>query len=178
MTELSRTIDDWGRVVFQPADATELLLCGHDVTTLWFHADAELARYNRLCDQRNKAAYLLRTPDAPEVSPEADAATRQAHWWIPAEYRDLDLQATLLARCRSPEGRARVVRELALFAHHNMLPLLRLMCFLVDHWRANNVVWGVGRGSSVASYCLYLIGVHRIDSLRYGLDITEFLRDD
>jgi len=58
-----------------------------------------------------------------------------------------------------------------------MLPLLRYMCYLVDFMRGNDIVWGVGRGSSVASYILYLIGVHRIDSIAYNLDWREFLRD-
>jgi DNA polymerase III alpha subunit len=40
----------------------------------------------------------------------------------------------------------------------------------------NHVIWGVGRGSSVASYVLYLLGVHRIDSMFYDLDVSEFLR--
>ena len=39
-----------------------------------------------------------------------------------------------------------------------------------------NVLWGVGRGSSVASYALFLIGVHKIDSVKYDLDWREFLR--
>jgi DNA polymerase III alpha subunit len=38
------------------------------------------------------------------------------------------------------------------------------------------IIWGVGRGSSVASYVLYKLGVHRINSLYYNLDATEFLR--
>jgi DNA polymerase III alpha subunit len=42
--------------------------------------------------------------------------------------------------------------------------------------RANNIVWGVGRGSSVASYVLFLIGIHKVDSLYYDLPIEEFLR--
>jgi DNA polymerase III alpha subunit len=46
----------------------------------------------------------------------------------------------------------------------------------VETMRVNNIVWGVGRGSSVASYVLYLIGVHKIDSMYYDLDIEEFLR--
>jgi DNA polymerase III alpha subunit len=50
------------------------------------------------------------------------------------------------------------------------------MCYLVDFMRENKIVWGVGRGSSVASYVLYLIGVHKIDSIQYDLDWTEFLR--
>ena len=47
---------------------------------------------------------------------------------------------------------------------------------MVQVMRDNNIVWGVGRGSSVASYVLYLIGVHKIDSLYYDLDVTDFLR--
>ena len=42
--------------------------------------------------------------------------------------------------------------------------------------RLNNVVWGLGRGSSTASYILYLLGVHKIDSLYYDLPIEEFLK--
>jgi len=46
----------------------------------------------------------------------------------------------------------------------------------VDVMHDNRVIWGVGRGSSVASYVLYLLGVHRIDSMYYDLDAGEFLR--
>ena len=57
-----------------------------------------------------------------------------------------------------------------------MINLLRYMIYLVDFMRENGIVWGVGRGSSVASYVLYLIGVHKIDSIKFGLDWREFLR--
>jgi DNA polymerase III alpha subunit len=50
------------------------------------------------------------------------------------------------------------------------------MIYLVDVMRENSVVWGVGRGSSVASYVLYLIGVHKIDSVKYNLDFKEFFK--
>jgi DNA polymerase III alpha subunit len=42
--------------------------------------------------------------------------------------------------------------------------------------RKNKIVWGVGRGSSVASYVLFLIGIHKVNSLKYNLDIKEFLK--
>jgi DNA polymerase III alpha subunit len=71
---------------------------------------------------------------------------------------------------------ARVTAELKLFKNRGMYPVLRLLIYLVDFMRAHNVVWGVGRGSSVASFCLYLIGIHRINSLKYDLDINEFLK--
>ena len=56
-----------------------------------------------------------------------------------------------------------------------MLDLLKYM-ISVDFMRSNNIVWGVGRGSSVASYVLYLIGVHRVNSIQYDPGLREFLR--
>jgi DNA polymerase III alpha subunit len=70
----------------------------------------------------------------------------------------------------------RTSQELTAFHKRGMFPLLQYMIYLVDFMRENNIVWGVGRGSSVASYVLYLIGVHRIDSIKYELDWREFLR--
>jgi DNA polymerase III alpha subunit len=57
-----------------------------------------------------------------------------------------------------------------------MFVLLQYLKYLVDTMRNNSVVWGVGRGSSVASFVLFLIGIHRINSLYYGLSIDEFLK--
>ena len=71
---------------------------------------------------------------------------------------------------------ARVEEELELYKARNLFPVLQLMIYIVDTMRKHNLVWGVGRGSSVASYCLYLIGVHKIDSIKYNLNIREFLK--
>jgi len=65
---------------------------------------------------------------------------------------------------------------LILFQERGLFPLLRYLKYLVDTMRANNVVWGVGRGSSIASFVLFLLGVHRINSLYYDLSIDEFLK--
>ena len=70
----------------------------------------------------------------------------------------------------------RVQEELAAFKQHGYLNLLKFLHYLVQNMRSSNMLWGVGRGSSVASYVLYLLGVHRIDSIQYGLDWREFLR--
>jgi DNA polymerase III alpha subunit len=66
--------------------------------------------------------------------------------------------------------------ELLLFQERNLFDLLRYLKYLVDVMTINRVIWGVGRGSSVASYVLYRLGIHRIDSLFYNLDCREFLR--
>jgi DNA polymerase III alpha subunit len=57
-----------------------------------------------------------------------------------------------------------------------MIPVLKTMKYIVDTLRKNNVVWGVGRGSSIASYALFLIGIHKIDSIKYDIPITEFFK--
>lgn len=100
----------------------------------------------------------------------------QRHWHMPKEYKELDIAQWLLDQCKSEAELQRVGQELLLYQDRNLFDLLRFMKYLVDTLRENNIVWGVGRGSSVASYVLYLIGVHKINSMFYDLDIGEFLK--
>jgi len=112
----------------------------------------------------------------------------QSEWFMPEDYKNLDIGAYIMHKLMQKLGTIepyeiqereeykRVCEELDAFGEHNMQDLLRYMVYLVDFMRENNIVWGVGRGSSVASYILYLIGIHRIDSIQYNLDWREFLR--
>lgn len=100
----------------------------------------------------------------------------QEQWFMPNEYKLYDIVDYLYSQCRTAEQKDRVTEELTLFAQHNFIMVLKYLKYLVDTMRKNNIVWGVGRGSSVASYCLYLIGVHKVDSIKYELDIHEFLK--
>jgi DNA polymerase III alpha subunit len=170
--DIKRRVDEFGRVQFSGEDAAELLLRGHDITDLLFTPSAVIEQYNDCCTRNNKANHRLQT-DLPAV----DLDKRLATWWISDEFRDVDVRSVLLARCQSAAEVARVEEEMALYEARDMLPVLRLMLFLVDHFRKNHIVWGVGRGSSVASFVLFLIGIHKIDSLKYNLDIHEFLRE-
>lgn len=100
----------------------------------------------------------------------------QTNWHMPKEYKDLDIAAYVLGLCQAEHELQRVGEELILYQERNLFDLLRYLKYLVDTLRNNNIVWGVGRGSSVASYVLFLIGVHKIDSLYYNLNIDEFLK--
>ena len=100
----------------------------------------------------------------------------QSNWCMPQEYKELDIAEYILGLCKEEHELQRVGQELLLYQERNLFDLLRYLKYLVDTLRKNNVVWGVGRGSSVASYVLFLIGVHKIDSLYYNLDIDEFLK--
>ena len=96
---------------------------------------------------------------------------------MPEEYKDFGMIEFLLDKTQNEEQYQRVVQELELYIQHGMLDLLYYLKYLVDTMRENKIVWGVGRGSSVASYILYLLGVHKVDSLKYNLDIHEFLKE-
>jgi DNA polymerase III alpha subunit len=101
----------------------------------------------------------------------------QNEWFMPDDYKSLDIEQWLLDQSPPWEPQAsRLQEELAEFRERNMLDLLRWLKYLVDTCRSNKIVWGVGRGSSVASYVLYIIGVHKIDPIKYNLDWREFLR--
>jgi DNA polymerase III alpha subunit len=99
----------------------------------------------------------------------------QNQWFMPEDYCP-NLVEMLYGMCKTKEQTDRVSLELELFIQHNMMDLLFYLKYLVDTLRQNKIVWGVGRGSSVASYILFLIGVHKIDSIKYDLDIKEFLK--
>lgn len=97
-------------------------------------------------------------------------------WYIPEEYRNFDIAKFVLDQCKTEAELQRAGEELLLYQERDMFILLCYLKYLVDTMRNNNIVWGVGRGSSVSSFVLYLIGVHRINSLYYDLSITEFLK--
>lgn len=111
------------------------------------------------------------------VSVEEFDAACQSQWFMPNEYKTLDIEQWLKDQTPPWEPQAtRLAEEITAFKERNMLDLLRWLKYFVDTCRASNIVWGVGRGSSVASYVLYIIGVHKIDPIKYNLDWQEFLR--
>jgi DNA polymerase III alpha subunit len=116
---------------------------------------------------------LYQTPT--ELLADFDRA-QQSHWYMPEEYQNLDIAAWVLDQCETQAELQRVGTELLLYQERDLFNLLRYLKYFVDTMRANNIVWGVGRGSSTASYVLYLMGVHRINSMYYDLPIEEFLR--
>ena len=100
----------------------------------------------------------------------------QATWFMPAQYQQLDIAEHVLSLCSSDAELQRCGHELMLYQERGLFDLLRYLKYLVDVMTHNRLIWGVGRGSSVASYVLYKLGVHRIDSMYYDLDPNEFLR--
>lgn len=110
------------------------------------------------------------------ADPVAYHQQNQSQWQMPAEYQNLDIAELLIGRCEDSAELERMAQELILFQDQDLFPLLRYLHWMVSVFNQHNIVMGVGRGSSVASFALYKLGVHRVNSLKWNLDITEFLK--
>ena len=119
---------------------------------------------------------LVRQYSEPQLSIEEFDKQNQNNWYMPEEYKDLDIAEYILSLCNTQEELQRCGEELLLYQDKNLFNLLKYLKYLVDIMKENNIIWGVGRGSSVSSYVLYKLGVHKIDSMYYNLDVKEFLR--
>lgn len=168
----------FGEMILNETDLCDLVMQGKDVTKIdRISVDPGLDLESMMSHLEDPGC--VRTwyfPETRDISIEEFDQQRQNQWFMPEQYRNMDIAQHVLDLCTTQEQLQRVGEELLLFQEHGLLDLLRYLCYLVSVMQANQVIWGVGRGSSVASYVLYLLGVHRIDSLFYDLDPREFLR--
>ena len=169
--------DNFGQAYVSSTELCELLYQDPEIDLNQFHVQ-DWDQYNSAVKQLFADLPIVQQyhPYPDNYSVDEFHQAKQNAWHMPEEYQQLDIAKWLLDRCTTQQELQRVGQELLLYQERNLFPLLRQLKYLVDIWRTNNVVWGVGRGSSVASYVLYLLGVHRINSIYYDLDIEEFLR--
>jgi DNA polymerase III alpha subunit len=102
---------------------------------------------------------------------------------IPKHYLDIDVEDYIrrlvpngVDGTDNAETSQRVDMELTEYKARNLYPVLRVLIYIIETMRRNNLVWGIGRGSSIASYVLFLLGIHKVNSIKYNLDIKEFLK--
>lgn len=174
---IERRVDAWGRTIVSPDSVIEMLMQGSDVSAVLVENEDAINEYNEWCRFYDKGQYLIATPEAMDHSPEEEHEERANTWFISENIQQINVRQFLLEElCKDDVCRDRVNHEMDLFEDRGLVPLLQLMMYLVYNFRKNKVVWGVGRGSSVSSYVLFLIGVHKIDPIKYGLDVHDFLK--
>jgi len=169
--------DHLGQMIFSEDDCVNMLMRGQSMPINGMLVDATV-------DLETAAAILENVPTFVKYNELAMQAfsvedfdlENQDRWLMPDHYKNLDIAEYVLSLCDSEAALQRVGEELLLYQARDLFDLLRYLKFLIDVMAKHNLIWGVGRGSSVASYVLYLLKVHRIDSLHYNLDIAEFLR--
>ena len=163
--------DKFGQIILNENDLCEFYYTriGHDIKT---------------CLIDNKIENILELDNFPNLSEyiELDCTIeefdnlQQNNLKMPNYYKTFDIAEYVLELCKTEQELQRAAHELLLFQEKNMFDLLRYLKYLVDIIKENNIVCGVGRGSSVASFVLFLIGVHKINSLYYNLPIEEFIK--
>jgi hypothetical protein len=170
--------DHLGQLIYSEDDVVNLLMQGQPATmidNLLMDAAVDLTSVAEVLEHVPK---IIRYDElaAQSLTQEQFDLANQLNWFMPEQYKNLDIAEHVLGLCSSDAELQRAAEELLLYQAHGLFDLLRYLKFLVDTMHKNRVIWGVGRGSSVASHVLYLLKVHRIDSLHYNLDIAEFLR--
>lgn len=165
-------LDKFNRFISTEETGIDMLYLGKTIDDLEFDNTEDIQLYNKFCNEFD--INLLK------ITTDSDY-DRINTYIIPEHYRNLDVRdyVNKLVQTSGDSDvsvKARVEMELTEFEARKLFPVLRIMIYIIETMRKNNLVWGVGRGSSVASYVLYLIGVHKVDSLKYNLDIKEFLK--
>lgn len=166
--------DQYGQIIFNESDLSNLILAGHYPLPSGMLVD-DTVDITAVIDQLDSAPKFATHTDSTLSINEFDQAN-QKNWFMPVEYQELDIAEHILGLCSTQAELQRVGEELLLYQEKDLFDLLKFLKYLIDTLKTNNVIWGVGRGSSVSSYVLYLLGVHRINSMYYDLDIREFLR--
>jgi hypothetical protein len=164
-----------GTVEIDPSELGDLFLRGIDsskiaVTSL----NSEVTRFNSLS--------LVKVGLKDEVDPDKI----NFDWLIPQEYLNIDIPTYVWKVCESKLAKysgqelekriKRVETELKEYERRNLFDILRVLIFVIDEFKKQNIVWGVGRGSSCASYILFLIEVHSVDPVKYSIPLAEFFK--
>jgi len=167
--------DDYGQLIFDDKDLCNLIMQGKDLENLKGVIVDDSVDSDNIVNFTNSAINFIEHEESDKTVSEFDEDC-QSNWHMPAEYQNLDIAEYVLSLCDSQAELQRCGHELLLFQQKNLFELLCYLKYLVDTMKENNIIWGIGRGSSVASYVLYKLGVHGIDSMYYDLEPEEFLR--
>lgn len=173
-TELNDYTLWWdGTVEVLPSKIEEMIISGVDIDHLAVSEDStEVQRFNRMSSVKIKTKTAL------------NSSALEVNWDIPDPYKSMDVDAyvldVLIPRVTQDgyytERLERIAKELEYYSLHNYYDLLRTLIYTVDNLKKTRNVWGVGRGSSCASYLLYLIGLHSVDPVKYRIPLEEFFK--
>jgi DNA polymerase III alpha subunit len=168
-------IDQYHRRVFDEHELCEILYKNPQHSLEFFNLENSKKHNHAIKTNYSDLCTINQLPEI-DLSPEQWHQQNQQIWHMPDEYKNFDIAQWVLEQCSNQAEIQRAGAELLEYAERNLLDMLCYLKYLVDTMRENRIVWGVGRGSSVASFVLYKIGVHCINSLYYDLDFHEFMR--
>jgi hypothetical protein len=168
----NRKIFDDGTVICTESAAVDILYKGQDLSDVILD-DIDIAlQFNKANAILDYSFEILNSGTGPQY----EGIDWYNLWVTPDKFKNIDVNQYCLSKCNTQEQQDRVIFEMQLFEERKMIPVLKNLIWLVDYFRQNKILYGVGRGSSVSSYVLYLIGINRIDPLKFNLNVREFLK--
>lgn len=165
-------IDKFGQPIYSEEDIVDIYMKNHGAKFKYIFTDSNI---DDITLELNSKPKIIKFKEQ-DISIQEFDTINQNNWFMPKEYLEMDIAKWVLDQCNGDAELQRAGDELLKFHERDMFNLLRYLKYLVDVMRENNVVWGVGRGSSVASFVLFLIGIHKVNSLYFDLPIEEFLK--
>lgn len=170
-------INSYGQIELTEQEVFEHLYTGdiQNLSNIFLTDKQKVIQFNQAKSANADNIADLKILTEPNCTIQEFDKLNQKDWFMPQDYFP-NLIEWLYTKCQTQEQTNRVSYELELFTQHNMVDLLFYLKYLVDTMREHNIVWGVGRGSSVASYVLFLLDIHKIDSIKYNLDVHEFFK--
>jgi DNA polymerase III alpha subunit len=167
-------LDQFNNPIFNEADIFDALYIGHQsaLPNIIAEDNSEITNFCNL----SEIEFTKLDPSIYKLSINEYDKLLQQEWFMPDYYYTSNIEEYCISKCNDQTEITRVLDELAEYNRRGMLPLLQWLVYFVDTCLDNKIVWGVGRGSSVSSFVLFLIGVHKIHSIKYNLDWQDFLR--
>ena len=166
-----------GVSIISPAQVARHLLMGVPPAMLRLvEHDADTERFNEEADE----PLALAGPEPVKL---------KFGWKLSAEYAHLNIEEYFISRGvdhilkagytadQQVEAMQRISNELTQVHQRGMVEFVRTVIYVLDTFRQHNVLWGVGRGSSCASYLLFLAGLHVVDCIKYDVPMAEFFHD-
>jgi DNA polymerase III alpha subunit len=176
--------NDYGHQVYKELDLIDLLITGDNIDGCVCELSDNITQFIKsnedVCAPTTISIYTQ-----PSTSPFDYHQPYVLDYQIPDEYKTFDLVKYIFDKVEEKSksfsydieiAYTRIEQELELFYAHDLENYVRSIVFIIDSLSKNNIIHGCGRGSSVASFILFLIGVHYVDPIKYDINISEFLR--
>ena len=169
----NRAIDKQGNIVYFNDALVELLYNGIIPNNILFpDNDEDIKSFNNYSYKNFDDEYFTLPKDIETLD------QRKEEWFYPNHYNEINLDEYFdnLVKTYPQEYKDRVKLELQLYKEKGFEKFLRFCLYFSDIIKEKDLVVGVGRGSSVSSLILFLLKIHLIDPIKYGLNIKEFLK--
>jgi DNA polymerase III alpha subunit len=170
-----RIITDTGTMVAKHSLLMSLALEGERFDHLPYVPHPDIDHFHRKNGSIKKSKRWINdgVPSEPDLN--------TFEWKTPPPYAGMDIPDATRSLLHekglvSDQYRGRLEAELIHAEQMDMIDFIRCLMWITDTLRINGIPWGLGRGSSCASLIMFLLGVNKVDPVRYDIPMEEFYK--